>query len=493
MIPKVAGKGRSFKGAGAYYLHDKKASTRERVAFTLTLNLATDDPDKAIGWMAHTAMRQAEIKKAAGGVAKGRKLRDPVYAYSLSWAPDEKPTPEQMIAAARDTLKRLGLEQHEALLVAHNDEPHPHIHVIVNRVNPETGIAAPLSNDHLILSEWALAYEKEHGKIRCEQRQENSERRKRQFVKDRASRDKGEFHRWRRERARAAYEQRMGEKAALGKVHKDEREALKAERNHLIREARDTLKEQYRPQWADLFRRQRIEQRNLNEMEKSNFGRLRYWLKNRHFDRFGGPSEDRQAMLSRAFQIVADRDPLQAILKRRQEAERKALTTRIEDHTRQSLKDIYRASDRILAEIRQRQATEKEALRDKQLKQRRDEERRKTLGGDRTAFDFEKAVQPPAARNRLTELFNKSVEGAGGKEPARETFNEAAKPGLDPPAAEAQPPSPASPEAARTEEEKPEKKRFSAFRDRRDDKEEQQDRDRGRERRLKPPGDKSSD
>ncbi|MBB4375254.1 hypothetical protein GGD63_008103 [Bradyrhizobium sp. cir1] len=54
-----------------------------------------------------------------------------------------------MIEAARETLKALGLEGHEALLVGHNDEPHPHIHVIVNRVNPETGIAAPLKMDHL--------------------------------------------------------------------------------------------------------------------------------------------------------------------------------------------------------------------------------------------------------------------------------------------------------------------------------------------------------
>ena len=48
MVPKVAGKGRSFMGAGMYYLHDKKAETSERVAFTHTVNLPTRDPDKAI-------------------------------------------------------------------------------------------------------------------------------------------------------------------------------------------------------------------------------------------------------------------------------------------------------------------------------------------------------------------------------------------------------------------------------------------------------------
>jgi hypothetical protein len=31
MIPKVAGKGRSFKGAGLYYLHDKERFLRDPI------------------------------------------------------------------------------------------------------------------------------------------------------------------------------------------------------------------------------------------------------------------------------------------------------------------------------------------------------------------------------------------------------------------------------------------------------------------------------
>ena len=109
MVPKVAGKGRSFKGAGLYYLHDKKALTPERVAFTHTENLPTRDADKAIKCMAYTAMRQHELKARAGGSTKGRKLEQPVYCYSLSWAPGEEPTQEEMIEAAKDTLRELGM------------------------------------------------------------------------------------------------------------------------------------------------------------------------------------------------------------------------------------------------------------------------------------------------------------------------------------------------------------------------------------------------
>ena len=53
MIPRVAKPGRSFKGAGAYYLHDKgHRSTDKRVLFTHTENLPTRDPEKALKCMA---------------------------------------------------------------------------------------------------------------------------------------------------------------------------------------------------------------------------------------------------------------------------------------------------------------------------------------------------------------------------------------------------------------------------------------------------------
>ena len=84
MVPKATKKGRSFKGAALYYLHDKGALTDERVAFTHTLNLATDDPHMAARMMAYTAMHQSQIKQAAGEVATGRKLTLPVYVYSLA-------------------------------------------------------------------------------------------------------------------------------------------------------------------------------------------------------------------------------------------------------------------------------------------------------------------------------------------------------------------------------------------------------------------------
>src|SRR5919108_2428003 len=50
------------------------------------------------------------------------------------------PKPRQ--PAERDPLLReLGLAEHQAVMVAHQDRPHAHVHVMVNRVHPETGVA----------------------------------------------------------------------------------------------------------------------------------------------------------------------------------------------------------------------------------------------------------------------------------------------------------------------------------------------------------------
>lgn len=91
MIPNVSRAGHSFKGAFAYYLHDKgqdadggHKTTAERVAWTETRNLATDDPEAAKRIMIATA-RQAEALKAAAGIAStGRKSAAHVYSYSLA-------------------------------------------------------------------------------------------------------------------------------------------------------------------------------------------------------------------------------------------------------------------------------------------------------------------------------------------------------------------------------------------------------------------------
>lgn len=183
MIPKVAKSGHSFKGAAAYYLHDKaqdnafnqssgaKAQTAERVEWTETRNLATDNPDLAWKIMAASAMdgdylkqqqREAEGKRSqASGDTNGKS----VYAYSLAWSPEEKGqiTREEMTTAAEATLEQLGFKDHQAIFINHNDTDHPHIHVLVNKVNPETGKTHNPYQDFNKLDKWAREYRQGRG------------------------------------------------------------------------------------------------------------------------------------------------------------------------------------------------------------------------------------------------------------------------------------------------------------------------------------------
>jgi hypothetical protein len=190
MVPAITAGGRSFKGAALYYLHDKRQNgeaerfTSERIAWVETVNLPTGDPERAWRIMAHTALAQAELKAAAGVKATGRKLTKPVFAYSLAWHPDEKPTKADQLEAARASLEAQGLEEHQAIILCHDDEPQAHVHVIVNRVHPGTGKAATLSNSKLRLSQWAQDYERKRGKVYCPQRVDNNARRRRgEFIR----------------------------------------------------------------------------------------------------------------------------------------------------------------------------------------------------------------------------------------------------------------------------------------------------------------------
>ncbi|WP_421754179.1 relaxase/mobilization nuclease domain-containing protein [Croceimicrobium sp.] len=186
MIPRIAKRGHSFKGAAQYYLHDKNAQTSERVEWTHTYNLPTDNAHKGFGWMAHTAMNADELKHKSGMVKTGRKRKaGTVYSFSLSWHPKQDPTKESMLEAAFDTLTRLKLHEQEAVIVAHNDERHPHLHVVVNLIHPETGRTAAPSHDRLTLSNWAENLERDDGEILCEQRVINNQKRRDQAKEDR--------------------------------------------------------------------------------------------------------------------------------------------------------------------------------------------------------------------------------------------------------------------------------------------------------------------
>jgi hypothetical protein len=178
MVPRITSKGRSFKGAGAYFLHDLgKATTAERVQFVHTVNMLTDDPDKALKVMAWTAEHANDLKVASGQKLTGRKAQNPVYTYALAWAPDQNPEQAHMVEFGLRSLETLGVAEHEALFIAHNDTDHKHLHVIVNRTHPVTGLMAKMGHDQNLLSRLAQTYEEETGRVYCHERVANNRRR----------------------------------------------------------------------------------------------------------------------------------------------------------------------------------------------------------------------------------------------------------------------------------------------------------------------------
>ena len=174
---KTRGRGKSFKGALDYYLHDKGTmETAHRVGFVHMLNIVTRDPYQAWREMMLTAESADQLKVAAGFKPSAKKTEKPVYCFSLNWHPDDHPTKAHMLETALEVVKVLKAEERQVVIVEHLDEPHPHVHITINMIHPETGMSlntrvekntpAPLYKDEERLQEFCHAYEVRMGVIR---------------------------------------------------------------------------------------------------------------------------------------------------------------------------------------------------------------------------------------------------------------------------------------------------------------------------------------
>lgn len=305
MVPKLAAKGTSFKGAAAYYLHDKGADTSERVAWSTTLNLATENPDVAWRIMAATAMQQGQLKADAGIRSTGRKSADVVLAYSLAWHPEEKSglSRDEMMRAVMGSLEALGANDRQVLIACHDDEPHPHVHVIVNRVSPEDGRMLSSSKEKLNLSKWAEAYERGRGKIYCEERVANNEARdvtkaftraakdkprpiyelEQQAARDKKDRPDLVARLKHQERAKDAALSRKGrelrarhlnEASKLTAAHRDQRRTIDTRAKEQANRASYMLRERHKPAWQAMFKRHFAEERAFQDRETRIGGKL---------------------------------------------------------------------------------------------------------------------------------------------------------------------------------------------------------------------------
>lgn len=270
MVPKLLSSGRSFKGLAQYLTHDPNAETAKRVAWTHTLNCTHDNVPSAVHEMYTTQLDAEALKQEVGVPAGGRTLQKPVKHLSLNWHASDEPTREHMIATAEDFLKHMGWHEHQALLVAHDDKEHKHLHVMLNAVHPETGLKLDDSLEKRRAQEWALAYEREQGKIHCEQRLSDPADREPSPTREAWQKLKeSEAQHGAAEQARRAWDGSYlaaednrqvitGEEWKILKEHqRKEREAFFAEGKDAFGELRKSVyhqvKEEFRNEWAGYY------------------------------------------------------------------------------------------------------------------------------------------------------------------------------------------------------------------------------------------------
>jgi hypothetical protein len=113
----------SFKGLNDYITGKTSRQPGEKIALTGCLNLASVE----------TATIEMESLAFQNKLSK-----DPVMHLLLSWRENEHPTPEQAREAVTITLDELSLSQCQAVYSLHQNTDNLHLHICVNRIDPET-------------------------------------------------------------------------------------------------------------------------------------------------------------------------------------------------------------------------------------------------------------------------------------------------------------------------------------------------------------------
>ena len=363
MVPNLAKRGTSFVGAAKYYLHDKRQdgeqsrTTTERVEWTHTRGVMTDDAYGAINIMRATAESQDVLKRQAGVKLSGNKSKGCVLAYSLSWSPEErgKIDKAEMLKAVDTSMKAMGAQDHQAVIVAHNDEPHPHVHVILNLVNQHSGKNLVQSYTKKKLDKWAYEYRKERGEentycVDRTKKHEAIEGRKRgqnpQFVKGTKAKYQPqtetakEFKRVSanvdRNTAKSVRDQQKAKDAELSNFGKKQAENQKSEWSQLShkyqadkarhsREAkaqkqavRDEIFVQGKPYYVELLKAHRAELSAFNSREKRILGKLNNMVAAvTHTARLGRPENGN--VVSQLFSSIANKENRQEWIKRKHE------------------------------------------------------------------------------------------------------------------------------------------------------------------------------
>ena len=370
--PSVQG-GHSFKGLHQYCSHDAgMAASSERVEWMDTRNIGLDDPKHAWKVMVATATAQNDLKRA-NGIRTGPGPKDgPVLHVILSFDSDEPSDRAAMEFAADELLSKLGADparmrgkakpkhkqfasEHQVAMYAHSDTEHRHLHLMINRVHPETGRLLPDSNDFLKVQNWALDYSKQHGTSqKTPAREENDNLRKAgEYVKgDRRksrnvfelertisefSNDNDRFEPVRKKQAQKdkalAQRGRMMKalhfraKTKLAEEHLARKEAINRTAKRQINRETAQVREEFRLKLRDLQKRQLAEREVFVSLENTLFGKASNIVRTMRVSA-QDIRDDKSGIISRSFRILSNAGERQAFFEKAQDAQRRALAKR---------------------------------------------------------------------------------------------------------------------------------------------------------------------
>ncbi|MGA2871314.1 MAG: relaxase/mobilization nuclease domain-containing protein, partial [Verrucomicrobiota bacterium] len=212
--------------------------------------------------------RNAEFLKQEAGVrAGGCATENSVKELSLNWSPEDKPTPEHMIATAKGFLRHMNWHEHQVVMVAHNDKQYAQVHLMLNVVHPETGRHLDDGLERRRAQKWALAYEQEQGRVYCEQRLKNPEEREKNMPRNMYTafqenkRDFEKSEKLLRENAEIREyhpnNRKSEEWKILKEIQKDERLQFFADGKNQFSQLRSTIyrevREEFRERWANYY------------------------------------------------------------------------------------------------------------------------------------------------------------------------------------------------------------------------------------------------
>jgi hypothetical protein len=322
---------------------------------------------------------------AAGERLSGRPMQEPVMTISLSWHPSENPDRAEMERAADSYLRHMGLDEHQVVYLAHNDTEHAHIHIVVNRVHPETGKVHDDAFSKNRSQVWAREYEREHGRIWCQ------ERIGKDYTKPNDRPPHGLPHREAidtRQEARhyaaldkAAQTLDAREKEQLSRRHQEERETFLKTARQQFKAARQAayreVRQEFRVRWVEHFLEADAVRREAGRKGAELATQIMHLAREEDFATAWQMCADRDTLLGAAEKQIAEaretlRDQQCATTRERQDA---------------ACKELYGERALAFTEIKQHQQQERAELKELQAAR-----------GDQRPYD----------RDRLTDLVERA-------------------------------------------------------------------------------------